>query len=379
MFELTRSYLGIQEQNNMLLAAANLHSNLEKDPSKIIGLSSSQRKSFIRNGMVSQIKELGRTTSFVKKHMVLYRMYQLYEDFYFYFVDRFKQYLNDVSMGEVHLSMLVLADKYLEHELNDKGYANIFNFLERDKYSNDLLDDYSLGMSIENNKKEQVTESTKYSFDFNDVSDFFNWEGRPAVTVEPSDGLLEGWFIRTSSDPGEWEMISPLEIRDSGRVLSSEDFYEVFADYLNTNTSSSEGRKYSRPSWMDKASQALDVTQEEWQEIINARYADEVDKHQKMSEPKIMQIECDFNWDDVYGFCNWKGAPALQFTTENDPNDKTLTPYAIHARYLDISKGAPYWKEIYNMPIGVCAHQNPMSKDEFIKFANDYINKNSNN
>lgn len=69
-------------------------------------------------------------------------------------------------------------------------------------------------------------------FEFKDVSAFFNWEGRPAVTVEPSDGLLEGWFIRTSSDPGEWEMISPLEIRDSGRPLSKASFQEVFANRL---------------------------------------------------------------------------------------------------------------------------------------------------
>jgi len=74
------------------------------------------------------------------------------------------------------------------------------------------------------------------SFDFKDVSAFFNWEGRPAVTVEPSDPTsdtyLEGWFIRTSSDPGEWEMISPLEIRDSGRPLSKASFQEVFEKRL---------------------------------------------------------------------------------------------------------------------------------------------------
>jgi hypothetical protein len=69
-------------------------------------------------------------------------------------------------------------------------------------------------------------------FEWKDVSAFFNWEGRPAVTVEPPEGGLSGWFIRTSSDPGEWEMISPLEIRDSGRELSKESFQECFDDRL---------------------------------------------------------------------------------------------------------------------------------------------------
>jgi len=70
------------------------------------------------------------------------------------------------------------------------------------------------------------------AFEFKDVSAFFNWEGRPAVTVEPPEGGLSGWFIRTSSKPGEWERISPLEIRDSGRVLSKASFQEVFEKRL---------------------------------------------------------------------------------------------------------------------------------------------------
>ena len=70
------------------------------------------------------------------------------------------------------------------------------------------------------------------SFDWNDVSAFFDWEGRPAVTVTPSDGLLEGWFIQTSSEPGVWGRASPLEIRDSGRPLSKESFQECFDDRL---------------------------------------------------------------------------------------------------------------------------------------------------
>ena len=77
---------------------------------------------------------------------------------------------------------------------------------------------------------------TMASFDFKDVSAFFNWEGRPAVTVEPSDPssdvYLEGWFIRTSAEPGVWEKISPVEIRDTGRPLSKSSFQEVFAKRL---------------------------------------------------------------------------------------------------------------------------------------------------
>lgn len=198
-------------------------------------------------------------------------------------------------------------------------------------------------------------------FDFNDVSGFFNWEGRPAVTALPSDGLLEGWYL---SDPdSNWARVSPLEIRDSGRSLSSEDFHEVFADRL------SEASKTSQKNWMDKIHQALDVTPEEWQETIDARYADEVDKHRKMLEPKIKQIKHDFDWDEVYGFCVYKGAPALQFRTKNDPYNKETT-YTLHGRYLKISEDGVYWEVIRTiLPlIG-----KSMSKDEFIKFSDDYI------
>jgi len=77
---------------------------------------------------------------------------------------------------------------------------------------------------------------TMASFDFKDVSTFFNWEGRPAVTVMPSDPssdvYLEGWFIRASAEPGAWEAVSPLEIHDSGRPLSKASFQEVFAKRL---------------------------------------------------------------------------------------------------------------------------------------------------
>jgi hypothetical protein len=68
-------------------------------------------------------------------------------------------------------------------------------------------------------------------FDWNDISSFFDWEGRPAVTVTPSDGLLEGWFIQTSSEPGVWGRASPLEILDSGRELSKSDFQDTFTDF----------------------------------------------------------------------------------------------------------------------------------------------------
>jgi len=67
------------------------------------------------------------------------------------------------------------------------------------------------------------------SFDWNDVSAFFDWEGRPAVEVVPSDGLLEGWFSAEPSE--EWLRVSPVEIRDSGRELSKSDFQETFADF----------------------------------------------------------------------------------------------------------------------------------------------------
>ena len=70
------------------------------------------------------------------------------------------------------------------------------------------------------------------SFDFKDVSTFFNWEGRPAVIVEPADGSISAWFIRGSAKPGVWEPVSGAEVRDSGRPLSKGSFQEVFAKRL---------------------------------------------------------------------------------------------------------------------------------------------------
>ena len=140
MFELTKSRQGLQEQNNMLLAAANLHTKLVRDNSKVISLSPNQRKKLIKDGMSEQMKGLGYSTGFIRKHFVLFRAYELYEDFYFYFVDRFEQ--ENASMGDVQLSMLTLANEYLEHEFKNKGYANIFDFLKRDDYSNKILNEY---------------------------------------------------------------------------------------------------------------------------------------------------------------------------------------------------------------------------------------------
>ena len=51
MFELTKSRQGLQEQNNMLLAAANLHTKLVRDNSKVISLSPNQRKKLIKDGL----------------------------------------------------------------------------------------------------------------------------------------------------------------------------------------------------------------------------------------------------------------------------------------------------------------------------------------
>ena len=70
------------------------------------------------------------------------------------------------------------------------------------------------------------------SFDFKDVSEFFNWEGRPAVIVRPADGSISAWFIRGSAKPGVWEPVSGAEVRDSGRPLSKGSFQEVFAKRL---------------------------------------------------------------------------------------------------------------------------------------------------
>ena len=135
----------------------------------------------------------------------------------------------------------------------------------------------------------------------------------------------------------------------------------------------SENRKASTQNWMDKVRQSLNVTPEEWQETINARYADEVDKHRKMLEPKIKQIKHDFDWDEVYGFCIYREAPALQFRTKNDPSDKTLTPYSLHGRYIQTSEEGPYWKEIDSVIVQI--EGKTMTEDDFFKFSDDYLDQ----
>jgi hypothetical protein len=133
--------------------------------------------------------------------------------------------------------------------------------------------------------------------------------------------------------------------------------------------SNSESRKDSQHNWMDEVRQSLDVTPEKWQKTLDSQMAGEMNRYHKMSELKIMQIDHDFDWNEVYGFCIYREAPALQFRTKNDPHDKT-TAYTSHGRYLKISEDGAYWEEIRTiLPlIG-----KSMSKDEFIKFSDDYI------
>jgi hypothetical protein len=122
-------------------------------------------------------------------------------------------------MGSVQLSMLTLANEYLEHEFKIKGYANVFDFLKRDGYSKEILDEY-----IQPNKSNK--------FNWNDITRFFDWEGRPAVLVRPDNDSLAGFFIRASAEPGTWEAASPAEIVNSGRELSKAEFQNVFAEFF---------------------------------------------------------------------------------------------------------------------------------------------------
>ena len=89
---------------------------------------------------------------------------------------------------------------------------------------------YFLVRTCEDLVSDVVGESDSAGFEWKDVSAYFDWEGRPAVTVLPSDNLLEGWF---SAAPGKgWEKASPVEIVDSGRELSKADFQDVFTEFF---------------------------------------------------------------------------------------------------------------------------------------------------
>jgi hypothetical protein len=69
-------------------------------------------------------------------------------------------------------------------------------------------------------------------FNESDVLDWVSWEGRPAVVVSPSDGRFLGFVIRLGAERGNWTPASPLEILESGRILSKASFQEVFKDRL---------------------------------------------------------------------------------------------------------------------------------------------------
>jgi len=69
-------------------------------------------------------------------------------------------------------------------------------------------------------------------FNWEDVEQYFNWEHRPAVIVEPSDGSLRGFVIRSGDGVGEWMVASPIEIFDSGIEITKQVFLEVFIERL---------------------------------------------------------------------------------------------------------------------------------------------------
>ena len=69
-------------------------------------------------------------------------------------------------------------------------------------------------------------------FNESEVADWVSWEARPAVVVTPPDGSVLGFVIRLSSERGNWEPADPLEILDSGRLLSKTDFHEAFKNRL---------------------------------------------------------------------------------------------------------------------------------------------------
>ncbi|EEZ80426.1 MAG: hypothetical protein Sup05_0864 [uncultured Candidatus Thioglobus sp.] len=224
LFGLTRSHQGLKQQKDMLFAAAMLHAKLQsqKSANQILNLSLSKKRKFLRDGMITQMYELGYRATFLQKHFTLYRTYQLYEDMYFYFVDKFSE--EDTSMGDIQLTIIGLAKKYLEHEFDKKGYANIFNFLKEKYRIEDMLRNH---VSSNSNKQDEVIKDLESDFNFNNAIRFFSLDGRPAA-ITRSEEAAEGWF-----SPNRGGGFIPLALGDilkNGKVISKEDFQEGWPD-----------------------------------------------------------------------------------------------------------------------------------------------------
>jgi len=147
---------------------------------------------------------------------------------------------------------------------------------------------------------------------------------------------------------------------------------DLIGDFIDSNNKNSENHKISQDNWMDGVDEALEsLTQEEWEQLQDETAAQEIREAHKLSEPKIKQIDRDFDWHNAFGFCELDDIPALRFTTKNDSNDKALTPYKLHGRILHESNNKITWKNVD--PTIVQIKGKAMSEDAFYEFADDYI------
>jgi hypothetical protein len=233
LFGLTRSQQGLKQQKDMLFSAARLHSKLQdqKTTNQVLNLSASKKKKFLRDGMVTQMYELGYKTTFSQKYFTLYRTYVLYEDMYYYFVDKFSR--EDASMGEIILTITRLADKYLEHEFDKKGYANIFDFLKEKHHIEDMLRDHLLNDYLTDN-----SENPKDSRP--------NWMSK-----------ADQW--EKSLTPEKWQ-----------KVIEEHTFEEMEKE--------DQARKQAL---MDKIRQSLKMTPEEHKRLIEEHTFEEMEKEEK--------------------------------------------------------------------------------------------------
>ena len=93
--------------------------------------------------------------------------------------------------------------------------------------------DASKFVSVRRSKSNDSSNLSEFNlFNWSDVSDFVDWEGRPAVVVDEADGSRSAWVVPRAAEPGAWEPASGADIFDSGVLVSKAEFQEIFEDRL---------------------------------------------------------------------------------------------------------------------------------------------------
>jgi hypothetical protein len=69
-------------------------------------------------------------------------------------------------------------------------------------------------------------------FRWEEVTNYFDDGGLPAVVVEPSDGSICGFIAPDYETPIRWIGFSPAEIMHDTREISEESFFDMFKRYL---------------------------------------------------------------------------------------------------------------------------------------------------